>query len=336
MSDPSLMCMARLIQEDVGQRGLRADPNDNLITSTEGDFEVVCRHLAQTSQPRVGIVTGFFIPQAAPPAGETDGPLGAVFLARAWVPLGFEVTIAAEGFCESALRAGLQACGLADKVNIVVLPANKAPTASNAYSYREHFRSQTSELTHLIALERVGPSHTEASVKYQSADADTVAAFLQEVPRCEHNRCHTMRGLDITDQMSPAHWLFEEPRTYATIGIGDGGNEIGMGKVRWTTIRRNIPRGGLVACRIKTDGSIVAGISNWGAYGLAAGVLKLLGKNADSELWSPYKEAAILREMVTKGPLVDGVLGKPAVSVDGLDFDRYSAILPELAELLEE
>ena len=56
---------------------------------------------------------------------------------------------------------------------------------------------------------------------------------------------------DITDLVSPAHYLFEAVTEHLlavrTIGIGDGGNEIGMGKIPWSVIRRNIPRGGLIA-----------------------------------------------------------------------------------------
>jgi hypothetical protein len=50
-----------------------------------------------------------------------------------------------------------------------------------------------------------------------------------------------------------------------TIGIGDGGNEIGMGKIPWEVIRRNIPGGGRIACRVPTSFLLVCGISNWGA-----------------------------------------------------------------------
>ena len=55
-----------------------------------------------------------------------------------------------------------------------------------------------------------------------------------------------MRGRDVTAYMSPAHLLFvPEVKAWRpdvkTIGIGDGGNEIGMGKIPWDVIRRNIP-----------------------------------------------------------------------------------------------
>ncbi len=80
-----------IVQEDVGQRGLRADPQRNLVSETSGDFRAACVTITDQRSPSpagtalagLAIVTGFFIPTANPPAGETDGPLGAVFLARA-------------------------------------------------------------------------------------------------------------------------------------------------------------------------------------------------------------------------------------------------------------
>ena len=42
-----------------------------------------------------------------------------------------------------------------------------------------------------------------------------------------------------------------------------------MGKLPWATIRKNVPQGGVVACRVATDYLIVAGVSNWGAYALS-------------------------------------------------------------------
>src|SRR5260370_17073462 len=53
------------------------------------------------------------------------------------------------------------------------------------------------------------------------------------------------------------------------------------GKIPWSVIRRNIPNGGLVACRVPTDHLIVCGVSNWGAYGLAAGVRILTGRSEE-------------------------------------------------------
>ncbi len=49
------------------------------------------------------------------------------------------------------------------------------------------------------------------------------------------------------------------------------------------------------------------------------------------DLFDPEVERRILETMVERGPLVDGVLTKPSVTVDGLTWERYSAVLPQLA-----
>ena len=91
MTEPILDRLRDIIQEDVGMRGLAADPQRNLINACPDDFRAACHSLADHPAPRLVVVTGFFIPTATPPAGETDGPLGALFLARALSPLGIPV-----------------------------------------------------------------------------------------------------------------------------------------------------------------------------------------------------------------------------------------------------
>jgi hypothetical protein len=338
MSDATLEAIRDIIQEDVGNRGLRTDPEDNLITHTAGDFAAACRSIAQTPNASVAVVTGFYIPHAEPPCGETDGPLGALFLARALTPLEIKVVLVTDEFCRPALEAGLAAAGLTGSVPLVLLPSGKPAQTLSAADYRRAFADRAGPLTHLIALERVGPSHTPESLRAHPATTpEVVEQFHREVPADRHGRCHTMRGRDITAHMSPAHLPFEAGGTRAprptTIGIGDGGNEIGMGKVPWDVVRRNIPGGGLVACRVPCEHLIVCGVSNWGAYGLAAGIRLLRGAKPDAELFEPERERELLRVMVEQGPLVDGVTGKPTVTVDGLDFEGYAELLRRLGAM---
>lgn len=335
MTDALLARIRDLIQEDVGNRGLRTDPSSNLITACAEDFAAACRSIAETENAAVGVVTGFYIPTAQPPCGETDGPLGAVFLARALVPLGIKVVILTDAFCVPALEAGVALAGLRKSVPIVTLPA--ATEAEAADAYWEMVSQRTGALSHLIALERVGPSHTPDSIRLQpGSSAETRVHFEHLVTEDHHGRSHTMRGADITAHMCPAHLLFEAAATRAagvrTIGIGDGGNEIGMGKISWDIIRQNIPGGAIVACRVPTDLLIVSGISNWGAYGLAAGVRLLRGQPLDAALLDTERERAILEAMVKRGPLVDGVSGMETATVDGLSFERYSEPLRQLAQ----
>lgn len=339
MNDPVLDAIRDRIQEDVNKRGLRSDPVSNLCTALPDDFAAACRSLARASGPHLVVVTGFLIPTAEPPAGETDGPLGAVFLARALAPLGIEVSILSDAFCLPALSAGLRECGLPTTLAQEV-PGFDAVCDWTPGRWLEWARAQLPGATHLLALERVGPSYTPGHLARHltgHVEADQLAGFfLDEVPEVAHDRCHTMRGRDITASMSPVHHLFEAagPDTgITTLGIGDGGNEIGMGRMPWSVIRKNIPRGAQIACRIATERLIVAGISNWGAYGLAAGIWHLRRQTPPREIFAPAVEQGILTRMVEAG-LVDGVTNRPTVSVDGLDFERYGAILSDLTRAI--
>lgn len=329
MSDAVLDRLRDAIQVDVGNRGLRRDPARNLVNACPGDFAAACASLASHPRPVLVVVTGFFIPTATPPAGETDGPLGALYLARALTPLGIRVALATDSFSVRALQAGLSACVLDSHVSLFTLPA---AAQARALAPEAYARTVDVVPTHLLAIERVGPSHTPESLKGPPS-----SDFLETVPPEHRDRCHTMRGLDITELMSPAHRLFEPPGRppgVVTIGIGDGGNEIGMGKIAWDTIRNNIPNGGRVACRVPTDHLIVCGVSNWGAYALAAGVAHLRGKSLDGRLFDIELERELLRVMVESGPLVDGVAGRPAATVDGLTWEEYASVLTGVGRII--
>jgi hypothetical protein len=336
MKNTDLDLIRDLIQEDVNQRGLATLPGGNLIDACPDDFRQACASLARHPRPTLAIVTGFFIPMGQPPCGETDGPLGAVFLARALHPLDIRVVIATDEFCAKAVQAGVNRSGLRKEVPVVVLPRAEEAGTMNVSEYREFFQERTGPYTHLLAIERPGPSHTLESLRMQGAAETTIRTFLDAVPPDHQDRCHTMRGLDISYTMSPAQRLFESAQAdpdVTTIGIGDGGNEIGMGKIPWDVIRSNIPGGDLVACRVPTRHLIVCGISNWGAYGLAAGVHLLRDRAPEASLFNTETEFDILEFMVDSGPLVDGISGLATPTVDGLDFEKYAAVVDKLGAL---
>jgi D-glutamate cyclase len=271
-----LRAILAAVQVDPGQRGLARDPHDNLFTATDGDFAAACHFLLHDGRKDIAIFTGFYIPSATPPAFETDGPLGAVFLARTLIALGYRVQIHGE---EPVVRTCQQ-----------VLSLNFELTNPIA-----------------IAIERGGPG----------ADG----------------RCRTMRGIDMTEHLEVQNRVLASLRP--SIGIGDGGNEIGMGKIAHETIVKNIPNGDLVHCRITTDFLIVAGVSNWGAYALAAGLLVLTDTPSSVTFFDANREAENLREMVREGPLVDGVTGLPTATVDGLSWAAYLQPFLTIREILQ-
>lgn len=287
-----------IIQRDAGNRGLARDPAENVFTALPGDLAAACISLAESGQ-HVGIVTGFFIPTARPPAFETDGPPGAVWLAAALSLIGFDVRLFTVAGLERAFQAGLAGlpAEVVGRIGVHRIDVSHVPTDSAALR----------ELTHLVFIECVGPA----------ADG----------------RCYSMRGVDVTETPTPGWWLFgqlppgQRPKT---IGIGDGGNEIGMGKIESAIVRRNIPLGEKIHCRIRTDELIVAGVSNWGAYALAAGVGWFRGSPIPESLFDADAERQRLERMVAAGPLVDGVTGQQEATVDGLSWDDYVQPLIEI------
>lgn len=301
MNEDALERLRQIVQHDVNQRGLARDPQANLFAACRDDFALACRSIADTPQASVGVVTGFFIPHGQPPCGETDGPLGALFLARVFSVLDIPIVFFTDPFCRHALHVGLNAAGLSEKT-VRILPQTQEAFDDSFYRF-----------THLVALERVGPG--------------------------SDGRCRNMHGRDVTDEMAPAHRLFDKAAVRmnpcVTLGIGDGGNEIGMGKIAAETIARNIPNGERIACRVPTDYLIVAGVSNWGAYALAAGIALLRRQPLPASLFDVECECELLRLMVERGPLVDGVSGRQTVSVDGLPFDDYIEPLRHMGKLLE-
>jgi hypothetical protein len=161
---------------------------------------------------------------------------------------------------------------------------------------------------------------------------------LEHAGPAADGRCYSMRGRDISEHTRPAYRDYEDQigsEVFRSIGIGDGGNEIGMGKIPHDTIVKNIPNGDLIHCRVPTDYLIVAGVSNWGAYALAAGVYALRGVKPPADLFDPDREREILEVMVREGPLVDGVTGKQTATVDGLSWDEYAKPLVRIREILE-
>ena len=336
----------RFIHRDPARRGLCASELDDSGQAAPrrlgaGQLAAAAANLAQNAQ-RVAIVTGFFIPHAQPPCAETDGPPGSLFLAHCLRELGVDAAIVTDGPCAPAVRAAADGIGFpADRLFV-------APLMADAWC-DEFLQSEFARgLTHLVAIERVGPSHTPESVGKSdellvaSCEKDKVLensplathnsqllAFLADVAPEHHNHCHNMRGNCIDAHTAPLHLLFERLPTLhptaRTIGVGDGGNEIGMGAIPWAELRHRLvgEQGGRVPCRIACDFNIVAGTSNWGAMALAAAVCLLRNRLDVLQPWTRERHRDWLEHLVENGPAVDGVTGRREATVDGLPFLTY-------------
>ncbi|RPI88083.1 MAG: DUF4392 domain-containing protein, partial [Planctomycetaceae bacterium] len=251
---------------------------------------------------------------------------------------GIETLVITDGYCFPAVRAAAAAMDFPEAA-LVRYPHEPAAcdtpaSGETTAQWRARFiaRCRRIGLTHLVAIERVGPAHTVESLRQQARGGPPPAdSFAAQVAETSADRCHNMRGEPIDEFAGDLHLLFEElplalPEV-RTIGVGDGANEIGMGVIPWEDLSRRLSgeQAGRVPCRVPCDFTIVAGVSNWGGYALAAGFAY---RRELRQLLEPHTAASqhrVLRAMVERGPAVDGVTRQQTATVDGLSFDEYIA-----------
>lgn len=160
----------------------------------------------------------------------------------------------------------------------------------------------------------------------------TALVSIERVGRAADGKYYNMRGKDIGAFTAPVDDMFLQANAAGipTIGIGDGGNEIGMGNVR-ELVAANIKLGPTIACVVPTTHLIVAGVSNWGAWGLVAGLSLLCGRN----LLPTVEQARRQLDAIVAAGAVDGVTARPEATVDGLSWERQEAILRSLLSIVQ-
>jgi hypothetical protein len=237
------------------------------------------------------IVTGFSVP---PGVAETDGPPGAAVLGRALRLLGAQVRYVTDRSPAPVLAAALEA--LEERAEVEVYP--ELPGAARLILDRER-------PTHLIAIERPGRSR---SGDYLSARGESVAKW----------------NLPLDDLFVLAHAKRKKKKDadVVTIAVGDGGNEIGMGSVR-SRLARCGRLMATIASVVPVDHLVVAGTSNWGAYGIVAALERLSGRPL---LHTGAVERKLIQACVDAGA-VDGLARTREPTVDGLSADCHVAVL---------
>jgi hypothetical protein len=341
--------LEQVITRDVARRGLAHTPHDNLVTRCRGNLERAARHLAFEGSS-VAIATGFYVASGSRDTVETDGPCGAIALGWLLAALDYDVTIVTDPLGAPVVSAGLSVAGTAGlPVQLAVFPfdgdESTAPArcsndpdmslASRAFTEGFFHSGAGRRLTHLIAVERAGPSHSVALNSTWSPEQ--IQSFQRLCPPEHQNQVHNFQGRVITAYTGKIHLLFDFIRDHGlpirSIGIGDGGNEIGIGSIPWQVVHQNIT-GGLgarIACRVATEWTVACGVSNWGAYALAAAVAWLRRQPAILLDWTDARERAVLQALVDKGA-VDGISGTRELSVDNLPLEQHLAVWSEIRD----
>ncbi len=107
-----------------------------------------------------------------------------------------------------------------------------------------------------------------------------------------------------------------------TIGVGDGGNEVGTGNIA-DHVCKNIKHGEEICTSVCADIVIMAGVSNWGAIAIAAALI-IASNNieaAKSFIEQCNKQPQILQKMIDAGSF-DGCTGKSELSIDNMMYDK--------------
>jgi hypothetical protein len=233
---------------------------------------------------RVLLCTGFFISRIMLP--ETDGPPGTLAIGEALTRLGHLPTYVSDRFSARLL---------------------------------ERFAHGTPVITFPMGDE-------DESICFAGDLVDNVRpTLLLSIERCgvtRQGRYLDWKGVDISDHNAriDALFRFQVP----SIGIGDGGNEIGMGRLMdYIAATPGLPQ---EPCITQTDALVIASVSNWGAYGLVAGLSRLTGM---SLLPDAQAESRLIREMIDFGAC-DGARGECVPSVDGFSLEENAQIIDRL------
>ena len=180
------------------------------------------------------------------------------------------------------------------------------------------------------ALKRLGFSPVIVTDRYcegyfEEEGIRTVYLDL-DVERCGRDKngiYANMRGVDISSETAPCDALFLAAfGKIPTIGVGDGGNEIGMGNVARAVEQRL----SLTPAQIKADILVIATVSNWGAYGIVAALAEQTGI---SLLVSFQDAEKFLLRTVEMGS-VDGISHEHVARVDGFGMDTEQEIIDGL------
>jgi hypothetical protein len=253
-----------------------------------------------------------------PNLGENDGPSGAAAIARALVMSRNATCIM---LCEETLLTAItnvmQAAGLfpVSLEESAIARADRSLATIVMLPYACDDEAGEEQATHL--LDQLQPD---------------LLFSTERVGRNDQGTYHSMRGIDYGMGRARVDYLFDQGlvRGIPVVAVGDGGNEIGMGKVA-AQVRDHIAYGDVCQCGCGSgigavtscDVLVTAACSNWGCTAIVAA---MAARRGDAKLLhTPVREALLLDTMVANG-LINSTHGVVDDQVDGLPRDSHLGI----------
>ena len=163
-----------------------------------------------------------------------------------------------------------------------------------------------------------------ASLKERAPDG---IIFVERLGRAADGRYYNFKKQDISEWTAPLDALADEAAGLGihTIGIGDGGNEAGMGNF-YAELCALLPDYAACLSVVRAEFALTADVSNWGAYALAEALSFVWGVRRGIE---PGEETKML-EAAARAGAADGISGRCEPSVDGC---CAAALEKKIAEL---
>ncbi|MEZ4730741.1 MAG: DUF4392 domain-containing protein [Caldilineaceae bacterium] len=143
---------------------------------------------------------------------------------------------------------------------------------------------------------------------------------------------HTASGRAIVDEHLAKADPFElaQARGVLRIGLGDGGNELGMGNLR-DTLARLSPLGETIAAVAESDVPVVGASSNWAAYAIGV-CLEALG--GATRVNRSIDLAGIIRRCAEEGA-IDGISSRPEAKVDGTPISMNLGLIEMMSWVVD-
>ena len=310
----------QLVNVDMGEWGI--EPLFEAARALQGGHMVGAAADTLVAVPEGGtvVLTTGWVSRTwiTPHLGENDGPSGAAAIARALV---LERNAICVMQCEetllSAIRNVMQAAGL--------FPV----TLEQAEIARGDKSLATIVMLPYATEDDTGKEQAKALLDDLNPD---LLFSTERVGRNEYGVYHSMKGVDYGMARARVDFLFDEAlaRGVPVIAVGDGGNEIGMGKVA-DHVKAHIPYGdecqcgcgGGIGAVTGCDVLVTAACSNWGCTAIAAA---MAARTRDPRLLhTPEREAVLLDTMVANG-FINSTHGIVDDSVDGFPRDSHIAV----------
>ena len=265
------------------------------------------------------IATGFPEGGGAP---ETDGPIGAALMARAFF-LGMrrETVIVIDADWEDMMIATCRGAGLAPMPfpdDGVIRPIE--------YLRPVYIKTvpKDDRGAHAICDELIRVTRPCAAIAIERPGRNAKGLY------------HGLGGRPLDGLVANLDYLFEQVKHAGIpfIGIGDGGNELGMGVIAEDLPRfspkaadTGVPGRGGVAAVTAADWLVVANVSNFGATGVVAALSALLENPV--VFHTPELETRSTELCVATGG-VDGMFMAPEPAHDGIAMEEYAGMVRAL------